>query len=143
MQRINGFGAYDPMIRCTSVDTRLKKHFLTSIALGRQLPSGRQIALPSPSSRCGALSEVRRTCSGLVGIDFKFPQRVTVEGEGADGVAQNGRARAQRWEDYTQTALDPVDDCTIWYVGDYVKKGASSYSTKVGAFRLPGCSTRR
>jgi len=20
-----------------------------------------------------------------------------------------------RWEDYTQTAMDPADDCTIWY----------------------------
>jgi hypothetical protein len=46
---------------------------------------------------------------------------------------------AMRWQDYTQTAVDPVDDCTIWYVGDYIKKGAASYSSKIGAFRLPGC----
>jgi hypothetical protein len=45
-----------------------------------------------------------------------------------------------RWEDYTQTAMDPSDDCTIWYVGDYVKQGATSYATRIGAFRLPGCS---
>jgi hypothetical protein len=45
-----------------------------------------------------------------------------------------------RWEDYTQTAIDPVDDCTIWYVGDYLKKGATAYSTRIGAFRLPGCA---
>lgn len=45
-----------------------------------------------------------------------------------------------RWEDYTQTAVDPIDDCTIWYVGDYLKAGATSYSTRIGAFRLPGCS---
>jgi hypothetical protein len=44
-----------------------------------------------------------------------------------------------RWEDYTQTAIDPSDDCTIWYVGDYFRKGESSYSTRIGAFRLPGC----
>jgi hypothetical protein len=56
---------------------------------------------------------------------------VLVEGEGA----QN----AMRWEDYTQTAIDPSDDCTIWYVGDYIRKGAASYSTRIGAFRLPGC----
>ena len=49
---------------------------------------------------------------------------------------------AMRWQDYTQTAIDPVDDCTIWYVGDYIKRGAASYSTKIGAFRLPGCSGR-
>ena len=36
--------------------------------------------------------------------------------------------------------MDPSDDCTIWYVGDYVKKDASSYSSRVGAFRIPGCT---
>jgi hypothetical protein len=48
-----------------------------------------------------------------------------------------------RWEDYTQTAIDPSDDCTIWYVGDYLRSGASTYSTRIGAFRLPGCSGAR
>jgi hypothetical protein len=56
--------------------------------------------------------------------------RETVLVEGED--AQN----AMRWEDYTQTAVDPSDDCTIWYVGDYVKKGAPNYSSRIGAFRL-------
>jgi hypothetical protein len=58
-------------------------------------------------------------------------ETVLVEGEDVQ--------TAMRWQDYTQTAIDPSDDCTIWYVGDYIKKGASSYSTKIGAFRLPGC----
>jgi hypothetical protein len=44
-----------------------------------------------------------------------------------------------RWEDYTQTAVDPSDDCTIWYVGDYLKTGATAFSTRIGAFRMPGC----
>ena len=47
-----------------------------------------------------------------------------------------------RWEDYSQTAVDPSDDCTIWYVGDYYQKGATSYSTRIGAFRMPGCDAR-
>jgi hypothetical protein len=41
-----------------------------------------------------------------------------------------------RWEDYTQTAIDPSDDETIWYVGDYLKKGAKNYSSIIGAFKL-------
>lgn len=45
-----------------------------------------------------------------------------------------------RWEDYTQTAMDPTDDCTIWYAGDYIRKDAISYSTRIGAFRMPGCN---
>jgi hypothetical protein len=57
----------------------------------------------------------------------------------ADGEeAQN----AMRWEDYTQTAIDPSDDCTIWYVGDYIKKNATSYSSRIGAFRLAGCGSQ-
>jgi hypothetical protein len=44
-----------------------------------------------------------------------------------------------RWEDYTQTAIDPSDDCTVWYVGDYYQPGATGYSTRIGGFQMPGC----
>lgn len=60
-------------------------------------------------------------------------EAVLAEGEGA-------QTNTVRWEDYTQTGVDPSDDCTIWYVGDYYKKDAQSYSTRIGAFRLPGCN---
>jgi hypothetical protein len=50
--------------------------------------------------------------------------------------------KVMRWQDYTQTAMDPSDDCTIWYVGDYLKKGQANYSSRIGAFRLPGCKPR-
>ena len=62
-------------------------------------------------------------------------ETVLAEGEAA-------QTNGLRWEDYTQTAVDPSDDCTIWYVGDYFKKDATNYSTKIGAFRMPGCSGR-
>ncbi|MEZ5420521.1 MAG: hypothetical protein R2708_24700 [Vicinamibacterales bacterium] len=64
-----------------------------------------------------------------------FRETVLAEGEAA-------QTSTLRWEDYTQTAVDPVDDCTIWYVGDYLPKGAESYSTRIGAVRLPGCRAR-
>ncbi len=59
-------------------------------------------------------------------------EAVLVEGEAA-------QTNTNRWEDYAQTAMDPSDDCTIWYVGDYYKTGATTYSTRIGAFRMPGC----
>jgi hypothetical protein len=62
-------------------------------------------------------------------------EMVLVEGQ----AAQN----ATRWQDYTQTAMDPSDDCTIWYVGDYLRKGATNYSSRIGAFRMPGCADGR
>lgn len=48
-----------------------------------------------------------------------------------------------RWEDYTTTAMDPSDDCTFWYVGDYLKEGDLAYRTKIGSFRLPNCKSGR
>ncbi|HUR21478.1 MAG TPA: hypothetical protein VMZ90_11755 [Vicinamibacterales bacterium] len=61
-----------------------------------------------------------------------------VEGEAAQ--VGTRPVPVQRWQDYTQTAVDPSDDCTIWYVGDYFKAGQTTYSTKIGAFKLAGCS---
>ena len=59
-------------------------------------------------------------------------EAVLVEGEGV-------QTNTLRWQDYTQTAVDPSDDCTIWYVGDYYKKDATNYSSKIGAFRMGPC----
>jgi hypothetical protein len=59
-------------------------------------------------------------------------ETVLVNGEGA-------QPRGNRWEDYATTTLDPSDDCTFWYVGDYYKSGAITYTTRIGAVRLPGC----
>lgn len=61
-----------------------------------------------------------------------FRETVLVNGE-------ESQKNTLRWEDYTTTAMDPDDDCTIWYVGDYLKKGAPNYTTRIGAFRFPNC----
>jgi hypothetical protein len=59
-------------------------------------------------------------------------ETVLVEGAGS-------QTNTLRWEDYTQTAVDPSDDCSIWYVGDYYQADAPTYSTRIGMFRMPGC----
>ncbi len=61
-----------------------------------------------------------------------FHESVLAQGEASQG-------NQMRWEDYTTTAMDPRDDCTMWYVGDYLKHGETNYSTRIGAFRFPGC----
>lgn len=55
----------------------------------------------------------------------------------ADGRA--AQTNTLRWEDYTTTDIDPSDGCTFWYVGDYLKANDSTYSTRIGALRIPGC----
>jgi len=62
-----------------------------------------------------------------------FRETILVNGEAA-------QTTTLRWEDYTSLAMDPSDDCTFWYVGDYYKKGATTYSTRIGGFRLKECA---
>lgn len=57
-------------------------------------------------------------------------------GEGILAEGQAPQTNTLRWEDYTYMALDPSDDATFWYVGDYLKKDAKDYTTKIGAFKL-------
>jgi hypothetical protein len=64
-----------------------------------------------------------------------FKERILVEG-------QASQTNTLRWEDYTTTAMDPSDDCTFWYVGDYLKAGATRYTTRIGSFRIPPCDRR-
>jgi hypothetical protein len=40
-----------------------------------------------------------------------------------------------RWEDFATTVVDPSDDATFWYMGDYYK--SSSRSIHIGSFRVP------
>ena len=61
-----------------------------------------------------------------------FRETVLVNGEAS-------QTNTLRWEDYTTLAMDPSDDCTFWYVGDYYKKDASTYSTRIGGFRIDQC----
>lgn len=63
---------------------------------------------------------------------LSFHETVLAEGEAA-------QTTTLRWEDYTTLAVDPSDDCTFWYAGDYLEAGAVNYSSRIGAFRLPGC----
>ncbi|HYV98082.1 MAG TPA: hypothetical protein VE967_11550 [Gemmatimonadaceae bacterium] len=56
-------------------------------------------------------------------------------------LATGGAAQkyTNRWQDYTTLAMDPGDDCTFWYVGDYYRKDAASYSTRIAGVRVPSC----
>jgi hypothetical protein len=55
----------------------------------------------------------------------------------ADG--QASQAGSLRWEDYTNIVVDPSDDCTFWFVGNYLKADATTSRTRIGSFAVPGC----
>jgi hypothetical protein len=55
----------------------------------------------------------------------------------ADG--QASQTSTLRWEDYTNITVDPSDECTFWFAGNYLKAGAASPTTRIAAVALPGC----
>jgi len=37
-------------------------------------------------------------------------------------------------------AVDPVDDCTFWFVGEYlVTAGSFNWHTRLESLKFPGC----
>jgi hypothetical protein len=77
-----------------------------------------------------------------------------------EGVIINGTGvqttTNSRWGDYTSMNVDPVDDCTFWYVNEYYQVSGlplplpppplpppgttAPWQTRIASFRLPGCN---
>lgn len=112
----------------------------------------------APDTQFRWLGSVAMDGKGNIGIGYSFggvpdyagqrfagrtpsdPKGVLTMREAILATGAASQTNTLRWEDYSATAIDPTDDCTIWYVGDYLLKDATRYSTRIGAFRMPGCS---
>ncbi len=47
---------------------------------------------------------------------------------------------ANRWGDYTSTAIDSQDHCTFWYTDEYYTTTSTfNWSTRLGSFKFPNC----
>ena len=65
------------------------------------------------------------------------------QGEGVivDGLGSQ-LSSGHRWGDYTSMNVDPVDDCTFWYVNEYYQTtSTNAWWLRVGAFKFPTCGT--
>jgi len=51
-----------------------------------------------------------------------------------------GGGTCTRWGDYSAMSIDPVDDCTFWYVSMYFPVQGSNWVTRIGSFRFPDCT---
>ncbi len=61
-----------------------------------------------------------------------------IEGSGS----QDNGTYANRWGDYTAMQVDPSDDCTFWYVDEYLlASGYYNWSTRIGSFIFNGCGS--
>jgi len=50
-------------------------------------------------------------------------------------------ATNNRWGDYSDLTVDPVDDCTFWYTNEYYPSGSSQFNwrTRIGSFKFATC----
>ena len=60
----------------------------------------------------------------------------------------SGTAGDQRWGDYSHLAVDPLDDCTFWFINEYMTTTNLSFDpptvkrnwgTRFGKFKFPNC----
>jgi hypothetical protein len=72
----------------------------------------------------------------------RFAARASADPLGTLGYSESvlvnsttGKGGGNRWEDFATTVIDPSDDATFWYMGDYYK--SSSRSIHIGSFRVP------
>jgi hypothetical protein len=74
------------------------------------------------------------------------PLNTLAQGEAtlsAGAGSQSGTSN--RWGDYSDMTVDPVDDCTFWYVNEYYTlagqiSSTAGWQTRIASFKLPGCS---
>src|SRR5437762_11269602 len=49
---------------------------------------------------------------------------------------------SNRWGDYSDLTVDPVDDCTFWYTTEYYSSTSSfNWRTRIGSFKFPSCTS--
>lgn len=78
-----------------------------------------------------------RTAGAPLGT-INLDEGVIINGSGVQTTTNS------RWGDYTSMNVDPVDDCTFWYVNEYYTAAGQASSpagwqTRIASFKLPGC----
>jgi hypothetical protein len=70
------------------------------------------------------------------------PLGVLPQGEGSIVDGTGSQTGSQRWGDYTSMNIDPLDDCTFWYVNEYLPTTSSvGWQLRIGAFKFDQCGT--
>jgi cytochrome c oxidase assembly protein Cox11 len=62
---------------------------------------------------------------------------------GNETLIQTGTGATQvdsRWGDYSALTVDPGDDCTMWYINQYLTtSGQFNWNTRIASFTMAGC----
>ena len=70
------------------------------------------------------------------------PPGTMSQGEGSIVDGTGSQTGSQRWGDYTSMNIDPLDDCTFWFVNEYVPNTSSTgWRLRIGSFKFNECGT--
>jgi hypothetical protein len=68
------------------------------------------------------------------------PLNTMPQGEGSIINGTGSQTGSGRWGDYTSMNVDPVDDCTFWYVNQWVPTTSSvGWQLRIGSFKFNEC----
>ncbi|MFN2468003.1 MAG: hypothetical protein ABR521_07755 [Gaiellaceae bacterium] len=99
--------------------------------------------------RLGNLAAGYSITSSTVFPSVRYVGRLTTDPAGtlpqgeatlvAGGGSQDG---SNRWGDYSDMTVDPVDDCTFWYTQEYydqANNNTTNWQTRIGSFKFANC----
>ena len=155
------FGSYETLVANHTVDENSANHAgVRFYELRRALPGGAlgiyQQGTYAPDSDHRWMASAAMDWLGNLAIGYSVsgsgtypsiryagrlatdPTNFLSQGEATLQAGNGSQTSAtSRWGDYTMLAIDPVDDCTFWYVNEYYSAtSSSSWRTRVGTFRF-------
>lgn len=97
----------------------------------------------------GAIGLAYTTSSSTLNPSIRYTGRAASDPAGqmtlAEGIIAAGtgsQTGTSRWGDYTRITVDPADDETFWYFGEYVQQtGTFEWNTKIGSFKVVSTPT--
>ncbi len=106
-------------------------HLMGTIAMDKfgNMALGYNVTKTSVPTKFATLGYTGRTAADAAGVMSLGENEIAI---GA-AVETSGR-----WGDYYQMTVDPVDDCTFWFVGMY--RPAGGWQTRIQDFKFPACS---
>ena len=115
-------GSYGP-------DTKFR--WMGSVAMDKQgnMAAGYSVSSSTTNPSLALATRLAGDAVGTLGAES-----IVVQGTGSQ------LSNLSRWGDYTHMSIDPVDDCTFWYTGQYLKaNGTFNWSTRIASFKIQGC----
>jgi hypothetical protein len=128
---IRGMAGTPSIVQQSSYSPDTKFRWMGSAAMDKQgnMAVGYSVSSSNTNPALAFATRLTSDAAGILGSESTI-----IAGTGSQ------TANLSRWGDYTHMSIDPVDDCTFWYTGQYLKtNGTWNWSTRIASFKINGC----